>query len=43
MFPSSTTHMVMTKNGENTRTSLAFNTFLKGTWGNNDALTEMKL
>lgn len=43
LFPSSLTHMVTTKNGENTRTSLAFNTFLRGTWGDNDSLTEMKL
>lgn len=43
MFPSSLTHMVTTKNGNNTRTSLAYNTFLKGVWGDNDSLTEMKL
>lgn len=43
LFPSSLTHMVTTKNGENNRTSLAFNTFLKGTWGDESSLTEMKL
>lgn len=43
MFPSSLTHMVVPKDGPNVRTSLAFNTFLKGTWGNCDSLTEMKL
>jgi uncharacterized protein (TIGR02466 family) len=43
LFPSSLTHMVTTKNGENTRTSLAFNTFLRGVWGDNQSLTEMKL
>jgi hypothetical protein len=30
MFPSSTTHQVETKQGNNTRISLAFNTFYKG-------------
>lgn len=43
LFPSSLTHMVTTKNGENNRTSLAFNTFLRGIWGDNESLTEMKL
>lgn len=43
LFPSSLTHMVTTKDGENVRTSLAFNTFLKGVWGDNESLTEMKL
>tara|TARA_B100000745_G_C20047278_1_gene357100 strand:- start:195 stop:815 length:621 start_codon:yes stop_codon:yes gene_type:complete len=43
MFPSSTTHHVETKKGKNTRISLAFNTFYKGTMGNNKNLTELIL
>ena len=43
MFPSSTTHQVETKKGTNTRISLAFNTFYKGTIGSNSALTELIL
>ena len=43
MFPSSTTHQVETKQGNNTRISLAFNTFYKGSVGSNDALTELIL
>jgi len=43
MFPSSTTHQVDTKQGTNTRTSLAFNTFYKGTIGSNSDLTELIL
>ena len=43
MFPSSTTHQVETKKGENTRISLAFNTFYKGTVGSNSELTELIL
>ena len=43
MFPSSTTHQVETKQGNNTRISLAFNTFYKGTVGNNVNLTELIL
>jgi len=43
MFPSSTTHQVETKKGNNTRISLAFNTFYKGTMGSNDHLTELIL
>ena len=43
MFPSSTTHQVETKKGNNTRISLAFNTFYKGSVGSNDALTELIL
>jgi uncharacterized protein (TIGR02466 family) len=35
LFPSSLTHMVETKQGDNTRISLAFNIFIKGTVGNN--------
>ena len=43
MFPSSTTHQVETKKGDNTRISLAFNTFYKGTIGSNPQLTELIL
>ena len=43
MFPSSTTHQVETKQGNNTRISLAFNTFYKGTIGSNSALSELIL
>ena len=41
LFPSSLTHMVETKKGDNTRISLAFNVFIKGTVGNNKNLTEL--
>jgi len=43
LFPSSLTHMVETKQGDNTRISLAFNVFIKGTVGNNTNLTELTL
>ena len=43
LFPSSTTHMVENKGGDNTRISLAFNTFFKGTMGENSQLTELIL
>jgi len=43
LFPSSLTHMVETKQGKNTRISLAFNVFIKGTVGNNKSLTELIL
>lgn len=43
LFPSSLTHMVETKQGDNTRISLAFNVFIKGTLGNNKNLTELIL
>lgn len=43
LFPSSLTHMVETKQGDNTRISLAFNVFIKGTVGNNKQLTELIL
>jgi uncharacterized protein (TIGR02466 family) len=43
LFPSSLTHMVETKEGDNTRISLAFNIFIKGTIGNNKSLTELIL
>jgi len=43
MFPSSTTHQVDNKKGDNTRVSLAFNTFYKGTIGSDSGLTELIL
>ena len=43
MFPSSTTHRVDVKKGSNTRISLSFNTFYKGTIGSNKDLTELIL
>jgi len=43
LFPSSLTHMVENKEGDNTRISLAFNVFIKGTIGNNKSLTELIL
>jgi uncharacterized protein (TIGR02466 family) len=43
LFPSSLNHMVETKQGDNTRISLAFNVFIKGTVGNNKNLTELVL
>ena len=43
LFPSSLVHMVETKQGDNTRISLAFNIFIKGTIGNNFQLTELIL
>jgi uncharacterized protein (TIGR02466 family) len=43
LFPSSLTHMVETKKGDNTRVSLAFNVFIKGTIGKNKNLTELIL
>jgi hypothetical protein len=43
MFPSSLTHMVDTKQGEDTRISLAFNVFVKGTLGDNSKLNELTL
>jgi uncharacterized protein (TIGR02466 family) len=41
LFPSSLTHMVENKQGDNTRISLAFNTFVKGTVGDNKKLDEL--
>ncbi len=41
LFPSSLTHMVETVQHEETRISLSFNTFLKGTIGSNHNLTEL--
>jgi len=43
LFPSSLTHMVETKQGTNTRISLAFNVFIKGKIGVNKSLTELIL
>jgi uncharacterized protein (TIGR02466 family) len=41
LFPSSLSHMVETKEGDNTRISLAFNVFIKGKIGNNKSITEL--
>ena len=43
LLPSCLAHMVETKKGDNTRISLAFNTFIKGKIGNNESLTELVL
>jgi uncharacterized protein (TIGR02466 family) len=43
LFPSSLTHMVETKQGDNTRISLAFNVFIKGIVGDKSGLTELNL
>jgi uncharacterized protein (TIGR02466 family) len=43
LFPSSLTHMVQTKEGENTRISIAFNTFVKGYIGSEENLTGLNL
>ena len=43
MFPSELQHMVEQKQGKNLRTSLSFNTFIKGDIGVNNELTELKL
>jgi uncharacterized protein (TIGR02466 family) len=43
LFPSSLTHMVETKQGDNTRISLAFNIFIKGKIGNNKKISELVL
>ena len=42
LFPSSLTHMVESKEGNNLRTSLAFNVFIKGTLGVAGDMTELK-
>ena len=42
LFPSNLTHMVQTVDGEE-RISIAFNTFLKGTIGSADELTELEI
>jgi len=43
MFPSSLNHMVDTKEGDNTRISLAFNTFIYGSIGSKERMTELIL
>ena len=43
MFPSELQHMVEQKQGRNLRTSLSFNTFIKGDIGVNGELTELRL
>lgn len=43
LFPSSLTHHVNFKKGNNTRISLAFNVFVKGILGDKTNLTELKL
>jgi uncharacterized protein (TIGR02466 family) len=43
LFPSSLSHMVETKQGNNTRISLAFNVFVNGIIGNEENLTYLKL
>jgi len=43
LFPSSLTHMVQIKEGEQTRISIAFNTFLKGQIGSDESLTGLNL
>ena len=43
LFPSSVSHGVDKKKGTNTRISLAFNVFFKGTIGSNKGLTELVL
>jgi len=43
LFPSNLTHMVETVQVEDTRISIAFNTFLQGVTGDNQSLTELLL
>ena len=43
MFPSNTTHNVESKDGDNVRTSLAFNVFVRGHLGEEDKLTALHL
>lgn len=43
LFPSSLGHQVESKIGDNLRTSLSFNTYIKGTIGVDYELTELKL
>jgi len=43
LFPSKTVHSVDLKEEDNIRTSLAFNVFVKGTFGYTDNLTELIL
>jgi uncharacterized protein (TIGR02466 family) len=43
IFPSNLTHMVQTKQGEGTRISISFNTFVKGYIGSDETLTGLHL
>lgn len=43
LFPSNLTHMVQTKEDDNTRISIAFNTFVKGYIGSDESLTGLNL
>ena len=43
LFPSNLLHMVETVQSDETRVSLAFNTFFKGTIGSQKELTELKI
>jgi uncharacterized protein (TIGR02466 family) len=43
IFPSSLTHMVQTKQGDGTRISISFNTFVKGYIGSDESLTGLHL
>ena len=43
LFPSGLTHMVETKEDDNTRISIAFNTFVKGYIGSDENLTGLNL
>jgi uncharacterized protein (TIGR02466 family) len=43
IFPSSLTHMVQTKQGDGTRISISFNTFVKGYIGSDENLTGLHL
>jgi uncharacterized protein (TIGR02466 family) len=43
IFPSNLTHMVQTKQGDGTRISISFNTFLKGYIGSDESLTGLHL
>jgi uncharacterized protein (TIGR02466 family) len=43
LFPSNLPHMVQTKNEDNTRVSIAFNTFVKGSLGIDEELTSLQL
>jgi uncharacterized protein (TIGR02466 family) len=43
IFPSNLTHMVQTKQGDGTRISISFNTFVKGYMGSDESLTGLHL
>ena len=43
IFPSHLHHMVSPKQGDNLRISLAFNSFIKGTLGTKNELTELMI